>query len=163
MLQVLSSEGHPRVDELLAIEKKRDPTDDGRRWAMAVESAWPDIAVKRAIIADIVNIETENTYAMQRIAMFSMFPPGQEKLHEALAEDILAQILENEVDADPAYYARARGFAAFLIPTNCTKASVDRLDRAIAEHENSRTSIKDYIVERYEDDALCVERAALLH
>jgi len=48
-----------------------------------------------------------------------MFPPGQEKLHEALTEDILARILENQVDA----------------------ASV----------------------ERYEDDALCVERAALLH
>lgn len=162
MLQILSAEGHPRVDEMLAIEKRRDATDDGRRSALAVESAWPDIEVKRAIIADVVNVETENSYAMQRIAMYSMFPAGQEKLHEALAEEILAQILENEVDADPAYYARARGFAASLIPTNCTQASVDRLDQAIAAHENSRTSIKDYIVERFEDDSLCVQRAALL-
>ena len=162
-LHALSSEGHPRVDELLAIEKKRDPTDDGRRSALAVQSAWPDIAVKRKIIADILNVETENSFALQRIAMASMFPAGQERLHEELAEDILAQILENEVDADPAYYARARGFAAYLIPTNCTEASVERLDRAITAHENSRASIKDYIVERYEDDALCVKRAALLH
>jgi len=162
-LQALSSEGHPRVDELLAIEKQRDPTDDGRRSALAVQSAWPDIAVKRKIIADILNVETENSFALQRIAMASMFPAGQERLHEELAEEILAQILENEVDADPAYYARARGFAAYLIPTNCTEASVERLDRAIAAHENSRTSIKDYIVERYEDDALCVKRALLLH
>jgi len=162
-LQALSSEGHPRVDELLAIEKQRDPTDDGRRSALAVQSAWPDIAVKRKIIADILNVETENSFALQRIAMASMFPAGQEKLHEELAEEILAQILENEIDADPAYYARARGFAAYLIPTNCTEASVERLDRAIAAHENSRTSIKDYIVDRFEDDALCVKRAALLH
>ena len=163
MLQVLSAEGHARVDELLAIERKRDPTDNGRRGALAVESARPDIDVKRAIIADVLNVESENSFALQRIAMRSMFPPGQEQLHEALAEEILAQILENETEANPAYYARARGFAAYLIPTSCTPASVERLEHAVAAHENSRTSIKHYIVERYEDDALCVKRAALLH
>ena len=162
-LQVLSAEGHQRVDDLLAIEKKRDPTDYGRRRALAVEAAWPDIEVKRKIIADVLNVESENSFAQQRIAMASMFPTGQEQLHEALAEEILAWILENEADPDPAYYGRARGFAAYLTPTNCTEASVERLNRAIAAHENSRASIKDTIVERFEDDALCVKRAALLN
>ncbi|MDH3431721.1 MAG: ERAP1-like C-terminal domain-containing protein, partial [Gammaproteobacteria bacterium] len=163
MLRTLSAEGHDKVDHLLAIEQARDPSDDGRRWALRVEAARPDIDVKRRIIADVLNKESENPYALQRIAMGAMFPAGQEALHELLADEILAQILENEKDADPGYYARALGFAAYLIPTNCTEASVARLSRAVAAHKNSRTSIRDLLLDRQEDAALCVKRAALLN
>ncbi|MCH8867776.1 MAG: aminopeptidase N, partial [Proteobacteria bacterium] len=162
MLRVLSREGHGRVNELLAIEIERDPSDDGRRWVVSVEAAWPDIEVKRAIIADVINVESENPYAMQRIAMRAMFPHGQEQLHEIFADEILAQILQNEKEADPVYYSRARGFARYLIPTSCTAASVERLQSAVAAHENSRTSIRNYLADRHEDDALCVQRAALI-
>ena len=162
-LRILSAEGHDRVDQLLAVEKKRDPTDDGRRRVLAVEAARPDMAVKRAIIDDVLNRESANSYAMQRTSMGSMFPAGQEELHEALADEILAQILDEERNPDPAFYSRARGFAAYLIPTNCTAASVARLKTAVAQHENSRASIRDYLADRHEDDALCVERAALLN
>ena len=162
-LRVLSSEGHDRVDQLLAVEKKRDPSDNGRRRALAIDAARPDMAVKRAIIDDVLNRESANSYAIQRISMSNMFPAGQEELHEAFADEILAQILAEEKNPDPAFYARARGFAYYLMPTNCTKASVARLKTAVGAHKNSRASIKDYFSDRYEDDALCVKRAALLH
>jgi len=162
-LRILSAEGHDRVDQLLVVEKQRDPTDDGRRRVLAVEAARPDMAVKRAIIDDVLNRESSNSYATQRISMGNMFPAGQKELHEALADEILAQILEEEKNPDPAFYSRARGFAAYLIPTNCTVASVARLKTAAGAHEDSRASIKDYFADRYEDDALCVERAALLN
>jgi aminopeptidase N len=162
-LRILSAEGHDQVDQLLATEKKRDPSDDGRRRVLAVEAARPEMSVKRAIIDDVLNRESANSYAMQRISMRNMFPAGQEELHEALADEILAQILEEEKNPDPSFYSRARGFAAYLIPTNCTKASVARLKTAVAAHKNSRASIKDYFADRHEDDALCVERAALLN
>jgi aminopeptidase N len=161
-LRILSAEGHDRVDQLLAIEKKRDPTDDGRRRVLAVKAAKPDMAVKRAIIDDMLNRESANSYAMQRISMRAMFPTGQEELHEAFADEILAQILAEEKNPDPAFYSRARGFAASLIPANCTEASVARLKTAVTAHENSRASIKDYFADKLEDDALCVERVALL-
>jgi len=162
MLQALSAEGHELVDDLLEIEKQRDPSDDGRRRVLAVEAARPDLAIKRAIIADVMNVESENPYALQRISMRAMFPPGQEQLHEVLADDILAQILENEKDPDPAFSARANGFAAYLTPADCTTASVERLQSTITAHEFSRSRIQRYIIEKYEDDALCVRRAALL-
>ncbi|MEE8426492.1 MAG: aminopeptidase N [Woeseiaceae bacterium] len=161
-LLALSAEGHELVDNLLSLEKKRDPSDKGRRAALQVEAARPDIEVKRAIIADVLNKESDNSYAMQRLAMRVLFPPGQEDLHEELADKILQHILQNEKDADPSFYSRARGFAVYLMPTDCTKASVARLKSAIAAHQNSRASIKDYVIERHEDDALCVKRAALL-
>ncbi len=162
-LLALSAEGHELVDKLLSLEKERDPSDKGRRAAIGVEAARPNIEVKRAIIADVLNKESDNSYAMQRLAMRVLFPPGQEDLHEELADEILHHILQNEKDADPAYYSRARGFAAYLMPANCTKASVARLKSAIAAHESSRASIKDYVIEKHEDDALCVKRASLLH
>ena len=162
-LRILSAEGHDRVDQLLAIEAKRDPTDDGRRRVLAVKAAKPDMAVKRTIIDDILNRESSNSYAMQRISMRAMFPTGQEELHEAFADEILAKILAEEENPNPAFYSRARGFAASLIPANCTEASVARLKIAVAAHANSRASIKDYFADKLEDDALCVERVALLH
>ncbi|MDH3274381.1 MAG: ERAP1-like C-terminal domain-containing protein, partial [Gammaproteobacteria bacterium] len=162
-LRVLSAEGHDRVDQLLAVEKKRDPSDNGRRSVLAIEAARPDMAVKRAIIDDVLNRESANSYAIQRISMGNMFPAGQEELHEAFADEILAQILAEEKNPDPAFYARARAFAYYLTPTNCTKASVARLKTAVAAHKNSRVSIKNNFSDRYEDDALCVARAGLLH
>lgn len=163
ILRMLSAEGHDKVDALLAIEKSRDPSDNGRRWVLRIEAARPDLETKRAVIADLVNKESDNPYALQRLAMSSLFPTGQEQLHESFANQILQQILDNESDADPQYYARALGFAAYLTPENCTEASVKRLDSAIAAHTHSRNSIKDILIERQEDDALCVQRAALIH
>ncbi|MGB5345214.1 MAG: aminopeptidase N [Woeseia sp.] len=162
ILRILSAAGHPGVDKLLGLEKQRDPTDDGRRGALAVEAAWPDPAVKRAIIADVLDTASATPYALQRISMRNLFPAGQEDLHESFADDILAAILANEQDPDPAYYARARGFASYLTPLACTPASVLRLQAAVAAHRSSRTSIRRTMIEKYEDDALCVARAALL-
>lgn len=162
ILRMLSAEGHDRIDELLAVEKQRDPSESGWRWELRVNAARPDIEVKREFIDDVINKESENSYAVQRLALSGLFRTGQKHLHEQLADEILQQIMANEQDPDPKYYARARGFAAYLIPTNCTEASVQRLDAAIAAHTNSRTSIKDYLLEKREDDELCVRRATLL-
>lgn len=162
LLRRLSAEGHDRIDELLDVEKQRDPSADGQRWAIRVAAAKPDIDVKRSVIADVANKESEKPYALQRLALGGLFPPGQEYLHEAFADEILKTILNNEQDPDPEYYMRARGFAAYLIPTNCTDASVARLAAAKEMHENSRASIRDYMIEKHEDDALCVARAALI-
>ncbi len=161
-LRILSAEGHPQTQSLLAAEQSRDPSDDGRRHVLAVEAAWPDLGVKRRFIADVADRESGTPYALQRIAMRTLFPPGQEALHEALADEILAIIAAYEADPDPAYYSRAVAFAAYLTPTTCTPASVTRLDAAVAAHTASRIAIRDYLTERWEDDVLCLERAELI-
>jgi aminopeptidase N len=163
LLRGLSAEGHDRVDDLLAVEKQRDPSADGQRWAIRIEAARPDPDIKRGVIADAANKESDKPYAIQRLSLRGLFPPGQEHLHEAFADDILQTILANEQDPDAGYYMRARGFAAYLIPTDCTEASVARLAAAVDMHQNSRASIRDYMIEKHEDDTLCVARAALLH
>jgi len=162
MLRVLSAEGDPRTSKLLQIEKERDPSNHGRRAAVGVESAWPDVDVKRAVIADVVNRNSENSYALQRIAMNYLFPTGQQALHEALADEIFEQILANEREADPAYYARAAGFASYLTPATCTEASVARLREAAELHSNSRPAIRDTMRDELEDDELCLARAKLV-
>lgn len=162
MLRNLSREGHERVDELLAIEMQRDPTDDGRRKVIGIEAIRPDIAVKRAIIADVQNVESENSYAIQRIAMRAAFPAGQEQLREELAGEIISLIVQNSKDADPTFAQRARGFATSLVPRNCTHASVERLAKLVVDLEAASPSVLRGMIEKHEDDALCVERTALL-
>jgi aminopeptidase N len=162
ILRILSKEGHERVDELLAIEKERDPSDDGRRAVIGIEAIRPDIAVKRAIIADILDVESENSYAIQGIAMRSAFPMGQRYLREELADEILERIVLHEKEADPTFYQRAQGFAVYLAPRNCTAASVERLANLVADLKDARPAIWRDITEKHEDDALCVVRAALL-
>ncbi|MDX1499777.1 MAG: aminopeptidase N [Woeseiaceae bacterium] len=160
-LKILSGEGHPETQALLAAERARDPSDDGRRGLLAAEAAWPDIEVKRRIIADVANRDSGTPYALQRIAMRSLFPPGQKALREALADEILGIIAANEANPDPAHYSRAVAFVAYLAPTACTHESVARLEAALAEHASSRIAIRDYLTERWEDDMLCVQRAEL--
>ena len=162
VLGILSAEGHPLTQELLAAEKRRDPTDRGLRGALAVESAWPDVEVKKAVIADVVDRHSGNSYALQRTAMRVLFPVSQKALHEEFADEILAQILENEREADPAYYSRATGFASYLTPANCSEASVERLRKAAEAHAGSRPSIRDTLMDKLEDDELCMARAGLL-
>ena len=165
MVDALSSErcgGHERTDELLAKRTARGLSGEDHEWVVWVESAWPSIAVKRRIIDDWMNPESETTFAMQQQALVSMFPPGQQALHEVFADEILSQILENEKNLNPAFFDRARSFAAILTPMSCTPESVDRLKRAISDHANSRDAIRNTLIRRHEDDSLCVQRAALL-
>ncbi len=161
-LRILSGEGHPQTRALLAAEQARDPSDDGRRHLLAAEAAWPDLEVKRRFIADVADRESGTPYALQRIAMRTLFPPGQKALREALANEILEIIAANEEDPDPAYYSRAVAFAAYLAPTACTRESIARLEAAVAAHAASRIAIRDYLTKRWEDDVLCVQRAELL-
>ncbi len=158
----LSAAGHARSSELFNAERLRDPSDGGRRAAIRVEAAMPDADVKRRFLADITDKRSATPLALQRLAMGSLFPRGQEALHEAFADEILEHIAVSEQEADPAYYRRARTFAAYLIPTTCTAAGVARLEAAIDAHENSRKAIREYLIERHEDTALCMRRAALL-
>ena len=101
-------------------------------------------------------------YALQRIAMAAAFPAGQGQLREELAEEILARIVQHEKEADPTFYQRARGFALYLAPHNCTAASVERLANLLVDFDDARPSMLRAMTEKHEDDALCVERAALL-
>ena len=162
MLQILSAEGHPLTDELLTAEKMRDPSDDGQRAALQVYAAQPDPTVKRAIYDDAVDPESENSLMRQSLGLRALFPSGQKHLYETFADEILAQLVENEKNPDPAFQMRAKTFARYLVPSGCTPAAVERLETAIDTHDDSSESLRRLLVSRHEDSGLCVKRAALL-
>jgi hypothetical protein len=118
--------------------------------------------VKRAIYDDAVDPESENSLMRQSLGLRALFPSGQDHLYETFADDILAQLVENEKNPDPAFQMRALRFAYYMAPSGCTPAAVERLEAAIDVHADSSESLRKLLVSRREDAEHCVDRAALL-
>ncbi|HEY3241499.1 MAG TPA: ERAP1-like C-terminal domain-containing protein, partial [Acidimicrobiia bacterium] len=82
--------GVPDIEELIAAEEERDPTDAGHRYAAAARAARPDEQAKAAAWQDLV--EGDLPLATMRAVMGGFRQPDQEQLLEAWVEPYFAAL-----------------------------------------------------------------------
>ncbi len=143
-------------------ELERDDSARARRSMVRIHSIYPDAETKSTYLDDLFDPESKTSFADHRTAARVLFVEGQEKLHEQFADRIVAHIAATESEADPEYFMRAQLIARFLPPGTCSNASVERLSRMVAAHQESRESVLRPITERWEDDVRCVARIKAL-
>ena len=152
LLTRLSAHAYPGVPERLAAERARDPSDAGRKSALGVEAAAPDVEVKRrfwqlfearptgwsddALRAAMVRFHWPHQRAL--LGEFdARFFPAVSRLHAAgnleLTQGFFSHLFPP--DPSPPLLARAR---AFLAETRApqlarlTREALDELERAAA-------------------------------
>ena len=128
VLQSLSEVGHPRVEELLAAERARDASDQGRLRSLAVEAARPSLAVKRAWLKRVLE-DADLTLADARAAAAALFPAGQHRLHAELADEILHGLEVLNRNRVQGYFS---SFVGGFLGSLCDASYLRRLDSAIA-------------------------------
>jgi aminopeptidase N len=131
VLQILSEAEHPGLDALIAKERLRDPSDQGRLRALAVEAARPDLDVKRGWLQRLLG-DSDLTLADARAASAGLFPSSQHRLRAALSDEILGGLAVLNQNRNSSYFA---SFVSGLLGPLCDAQYLEKLDAAIGAAE----------------------------
>ena len=138
---------------LLAAEQARDKSDSGQAAALAATVVRPDAKVKAEWLATIGDLQTKLPFSRIRTAMFALYPAEQGALAEQTARQRLDSLGTVDKAAGPVYM---RAYAAALIPSACTPASVARLQSAVAAQTDLSAGTRRALLVEHQEDARCV-------
>ena len=153
IIRRLNAQAYPGSDALLAAEEEKDKSDTGQQAAIAAAVIRPDAKVKAEWLATIGDLKTKLPFSKVRTAMGSMYPADQSKLGEISAAQRLASLGQVDKAAGPVYM---RAYSAFMIPTNCTPDSVQRLQDAITRLPDLSAGTRRMLLNAHQEDQRCV-------
>jgi len=143
-VQALSGFGHPAAAELLAAERDRDVTDQGRLAAITAEASRPDPEVKAAWIEVLLAEDTELNLADVRAATAALFPDHQHQLLMRFSDEILAGLRTINRGLDASYF---RPILRGLVRPLCTQPYLSRLNEAIDAADDLHPTLKRGLLE----------------
>ncbi|MBW8896624.1 MAG: aminopeptidase N, partial [Massilia sp.] len=143
---------YPGSAALIESELARDKSDSGQAAALAATVVRPDPKIKSEWLAKVSDPKSGLPFARARVAMASLFPVEQRALSEASAADRLAKLRVADKVGGPLF---VRSYVP-LIPSNCTAASVKRLDAATASFKDLSASAHRSLLETREEDKRCL-------
>jgi aminopeptidase N len=138
---------------LVEAELARDKSDTAQAEALAATVSRPDPKTKAEWLATIEDLQTKLPFSKIRTAMFSLYPSEQRALAEQSAEARLAKLPALDKSAGPVYM---RAFAASMIPTSCTPASVKRLTAAAEQMKDLSAGTRRSLLDAQQEDQRCV-------
>ncbi len=153
MIARLNRYDYPGAADLLKAEQERDKSDSGQAAALASTVERPDPVLKKEWLATIHDTKTKLPFSKVRTAMGSLYPTEQKALAEQSAGERLARLAELDKSAGPVYM---RTYAATMIPTGCTPASVKRLQAASAQMKDLSAGTSRSLRDALEEDQRCV-------
>jgi aminopeptidase N len=143
---------YPGSAELVAAELARDKSDAGQAAAIAATVVRPDPKSKAEWLAKVEDLKTDLPFSKVRVAMTSLYPVEQHALGEASAAARLANLPAIDKAAGPVYM---RSYGE-LIPSNCTAASVKRLEAAAAQYKDLSTMTRRALLGAHQEDKRCL-------
>ena len=138
------SRDQSEVSNLLAIERERDPSDQGRRRALSVVAARPDSEQQRRLMAQLLDDDSGLTVADARAIAAGLFPDHQYELQLEITGEALERLQDVSDNIDPGYFGSITGG---LLGTICDASYLDQLEGAIRDsgslHPSLQRSLKD--------------------
>jgi len=155
VVQVLSAFGHPEADGLIAAERARDTTDQGRLAALTAEASRPDRATKIAWVEVLLGGDTTLNLADLRAATQALFPDHQHELHMEFSEVILSELHALNVNWEGNYL---RPIMRGLLRPLCKQTYLTQLDAAIEGADELHPTLRRGLLE----DRFAVRRCLAL-
>jgi hypothetical protein len=138
------------VDDRIAGELQRDPSDLGEKRAIAARAAWPDLESKRRWLGEILDPESQLGLARKRFAIFNLFPPNQTGLQQQLLPIVLHPLPELSRSAD--HYFTSSYVEGLLAPV-CSATSTQIMGEYL-DADLSSTALR-FLREAHQADAEC--------
>lgn len=154
IIQRFTARGYENARELLAAERQRDPSDAGRRAAIAAEAALADLAIKQEWIARILDTENPLPLSILRAAMGSIFPTGQEELQLALLVQLTSNLPELAASRDN-YFQQTYG--RDLFSGICEQQGLAILRAAISDSDAIGATLYRFMSENEQNASQCLE------
>lgn len=153
----LAANGYGGTDALIQSEMLRDSSDTGKMAMITIAAAWPDAAIKDRYLDAIKNIESEQTSAMLKASMLSMFPTGQEQIHQQFGARILSGLpaLDKARDQD-----LIGVYVETILPALCTPESVSQLANSMNDRGTLGLIASKALRVSHQKDQRCLAMAA---
>lgn len=151
VLGALRRFGGDPSDELLAAERKRDPSSRGQETAMSLEVIGPDVAKKKAWLSKMKDTSILTLSQIRSVAR-AMLPEEQENARQELEAPIFSMLADMKSDKEAEV---ASALARFMTPSRCATASIAKIGQFIAEKDNSdysRSAIKYLKIQKQESE-----------
>ena len=154
IIQRFTARGYIRARELLAAERERDPSDAGRRSAIAAQAGLPDLNIKREWVTRI--LDTENPLPLSNLsaAMGSIFPTGQEELQLALLPQLTSNLSQLASNRDN-YFQQTYG--RDLFSGICEQQGLEILSNAISDSDAIGATLYRFMSENLQSASQCLE------
>lgn len=149
----LSRFQHPMANTLIAQELKKDSSDTGAKSVLYAEVVTPDAQVKAKWLAKIQDKDSDLPFSKIRIAMSALYTSEQVKLDELTANDRITSLPAIDKANGPTFM---RSYARALIPSTCTKNSVERLEKAAEEFTELTAGTRRSLLVTLQNDQRCV-------
>ena len=120
----LARERGAAVRPLIEQERRKDPSDRGAKQALACNAAMPGKAHKLALFRQLIAEDGQARFAEQRQIMWNLFPLGQVRLRQAIADDFYQALPRLSRQRHDAFL---QSFTSSLAPLYCEKPASDRL------------------------------------
>jgi len=153
IIQRFTARDYENARQLLAAERQRDPSDAGRRAAIAAEAALADLTIKQQWIARILDTENPLPLSNLRAAMGSIFPTGQEELQLELMPELTSSLGDLAANRDN-YFQQSYG--RDLFSGVCSDQGLQILSNAIGDREAIGATLFRFISENEQSATDCI-------
>ncbi len=130
LLTILSRHDAPGIEDLLAAEIERDPSDLGQRNLLTAQAAAPNAANKEHWVDELQSPETITNLAKQRAVMYGLFPATQTDLQLELLTKILSSLPQMSRDADQYFLS---SYATVMLTPMCRSESIALMQATLDE------------------------------
>ncbi len=120
----------PGIEDLLAAEIERDPSDLGQRNLLTAQAAAPNAANKEHWVDELQSPETITNLAKQRAVMYGLFPATQTDLQLELLTKILSSLPQMSRDADQYFLS---SYATVMLTPMCRSESIALMQATLDE------------------------------
>ena len=156
----LARERGTAVRSLIEKERRRDPSDRGAKQAIACNAAMPGGAHKLELFRQLIAEDSQASFAEQRQIMWNLFPLGQVRLHQAIAEDFYRALPRLSQHGHDAFLST---FASSLAPLYCEKSASDRLQAWLKEQAGRLNPLVEKELQiALQDDLRCQKIARMI-
>ena len=153
LVQKLVGFGYGDSEKLLATERGRDPSDEGRRHALSVEAARPNEAQQRRLMSMLLNPDPELSVAVARAYAGGLFPEQQTDMKLQLVDHVFENLQHISNNLDPLFF---RPITNRLLGSVCDHAYLGRLEQAIGQADTLHPSLRKKLLDLRFDVKRCL-------
>lgn len=154
IIQRFTARDYGNSREILTAERQRDPSDAGRRAAIAAEAGLADLTTKQEWVSRILDTENPLPLSNLRAAMGSIFPTGQEEFQLALLPLLTSNLPELAATRDN-YFQQTYG--RDLFSGICQQQGLDILSAAISDSAAIGATLYRFMSENEQSASQCIE------
>ena len=153
VVEQLSGVGHPRAQALLAVERGRDQSDQGRRRALSVDAARPDTERQRRLMGMLLDPDANLSVADARAYAAGLFPEHQQEAQLGIVGEVLDSLQTVSDNVDSGYFGAVTGG---LLGPICDGGYLDRLEQAVNDSATLHPSLRKRLLDTRFDVRRCL-------